>query len=427
MELLWWGRLTIKVLSAVLLLGLFALACMAVMTRPFGLSEGWWALVAAGLGLATGLVSLGAAWGSLSTTVDVLLFFGGLLLLTAVLSQAGALDLLVDCMERWSKGSSRRLLVATVAVTALVTVLFSNDAAALLLAPALIARVRRHGLPSAPFLVAVALIANTASLVLPVSNPVNLLLLDRDHIPLPQYLATVTPAALVGLGLVALVVVMASWRRLPAAIPAPASESAWDSRLLVALGALLLALAAIDVTCGALGLPLGPPALAAGVLAAAGWALRSHGSPRHLLVAVPWSLLPLVAGFAVLAAGLERSGLLGGLAQVVVGSQSSLAAQFRVGLATAGVAGLLNNLPAAFLVSSGLAASHHLAGLVVPVIAGADLGPNLAPAGSLSTILIFNIARRHGESPPWGRFWRLGWVVGPVGLVASLGVLAVMR
>ncbi len=413
--------------GSILLIGLFTGACAAVITRPLGLSEGWWALVAAGLGLVTGLVSPGAAWASVSTTVDVLLFFGGLLLLTGVLRQAGALDLLVDWMERWSGGSSRRLLLVAVAVTAAVTVFFSNDAAALLLAPPLIARVRRHGLPSAPFLVAVALIANTASLVLPVSNPVNLLLLERDHIPLPEYLATVTPAALVGLALVAAVVVAASWRRLPASVPGAARERTYDRRLLTALGGLLLALAVTDVACGALGLPLGPPTLLVGVLAAIGWALRAKEGPHLLVASVPWSLLPMVVGFAVLAAGLEHSGVLGGVARAVAGSHADLAAQVRVGAAAAGAAAVLNNLPAAFLVSSGLAASHHLVGLAVPVIAGADLGPNLAPAGSLSTILIFAIARRHGERPPWGRFWRLGWVVGPLGLAASLGVLGVTR
>lgn len=414
-------------LSTILLIGLFGLAGVAVVTRPLGRSEGWWALLAGGLGLATGLVSLTAAWASLSTTFDVLLFFGGLLLLTGVLRQAGAVELVVDWMERWSGGSPGRLLVATVAVTAGVTVVFSNDAAALLLAPALISRARRQQLPLAPFLVAIALIANTASLVLPVSNPVNLLLLDRDHIPLPAYLATVTPGALVGLVLVALLVVAASRRGLPPTMARAEAAPPRDGRLLVGLGILLATLAATDVACGALGLPLGPPTALAGMAAAAAWAARSHGSLAGLAASVPWALLPLVAGFAVLAAGLEQSSLMAGVAQAVVGAHLGLPAQLRVGVATAGLAALLNNLPAAFLVSSGLAASHHLMGFAVPVIAGADLGPNLAPAGSLSTILIFALARRHGEAPPWRSFWRLGWVVGPVGLLASLGVLAVMR
>lgn len=129
---------------------------------------------------------------------------------------------------------------------------------------------------------------------------------------------------------------------------------------------------------------------------ALGWTVRRHRSLRRLLEPVPWLQLPRVAGFPVLAAGLERPG--------VAGERPGLVCRFRVGVVTGGIAALLNNLPAAFLVRSSVAASHDRMGFAVPVIAEADLGTNLAQAGSLSTILNSGIAW-------WG--WLPAWACWP--------------
>jgi arsenical pump membrane protein len=97
------------------------------------------------------------------------------------------------------------------------------------------------------------------------------------------------------------------------------------------------------------------------------------------------------------------------------------------GVVTAVISGVINNLPAALLVSAGLHAAHHLGSLALPVIVGADLGPNLAPFGSLSTILILAAVRRRGQPVPWGPLWRLGLVVGPLALLPTLCLVALAR
>ncbi|MHB8393347.1 MAG: SLC13 family permease [Candidatus Dormibacteria bacterium] len=414
-------------LSTAFLLVLFAVTAVAVMTRLLGVSEGWWAMIAAGVAILTGLVGLGAAWSSLGQTVDVLSFFGGLVVLTAVLSRAGAIDVVLDRMEGWSGASARRLLLATVVVTALITAVFSNDAAALLITPALIGRLKNRGLPVAPFLLAVAIVANSASLLLPVSNPVNLLILDRNHLPLAGYILQVTPFALVGLVVASAVVVALSWNSLSVGSLAPKSKTALQWGTLRPLFGILLALAVADSVAVAVGFPLGPPTVMAALAALLTFSWRERRSPLVTLAKVRWSLLPLVMGFAILAAGLERSHLLGSLFAAAAGPSGGLTADLRVGVLTSLLAAAVNNLPAAFLVSSGLTAAHHLAALTIPVIAGADLGPNLAPAGSLSTILIFSAARRQGELAPWRGFWRAGGAAGAAGLLSTLGLAALVR
>ncbi|MGH7697366.1 MAG: SLC13 family permease [Candidatus Dormibacteria bacterium] len=412
--------------AEVFLLLLFVATSVAVTTRPGRIWEGLWPILAGALAVLARLVPPATALTGLQSSLDVLAFFAGLLLLAACLHREGGMALGLDLLERRSAGSGRRLLLAVVLATVAVTVVLSNDAAALLLAPAVLSRLKARGLPLAPFAVAMALVANAASLVLPVSNPVNLLILDRARIPLATYLAELTPAALAGLGLTALGVMLLS-RRLPdRQLLAPAAgPRARVGGLQQALWVLLLALALTDAVFVRLQLPIGVPTLVAGIVAYAlvNWRSRAQGMLRQL----NWGLLALVLGFSVLASGLAHSTALAAAARVTVGGRTGAGAPLLVGVVTAGLSGLVNNLPASLLVTSSLTAAHQLGHLALAAIAGADLGPNLAPFGSLSTILLLAAVRRAGEAPPWGRLWKMGLLIGPLALIPSLLIVSALR
>jgi arsenical pump membrane protein len=79
----------------------------------------------------------------------------------------------------------------------LITAFFSNDATALILTPIVFVLVTRFKLKPLPYVFACAFIANTASMLLPVSNPVNLLPVDSFGITLGEYLKfTLLPSLL---------------------------------------------------------------------------------------------------------------------------------------------------------------------------------------------------------------------------------------
>ncbi len=413
-------------ISTAVLLLLFAVTCWAILKRPLGIDGAWWALFAAVGSLASGLVTPDGAGAAVGQTADVLTFFGGLLVMAAVLQRAGAVDLLMDRLEIWAGFSTRRLLVGILALTALVTAVLSNDAAALLLAPAVVSRVRARGLPPALFLLGLAVVTNSASLLLPVSNPVNLLLLDRDHLQFAHYLVIVTPGALAGLLLSAAAVVALLWRLPTRSAPATPGRDL-SNGLLVALAALVAVLAAADVVLVVLGQPLGPPTALAALLALVLLGRRQPGAAREALKRARWTLLPLVVGLAVLASGLQQAHLLGELLAPIAGAPSGPMAQARVGASAAVLSAAINNLPTAFLFGAGLTAAHHLHAFTIPVIVGADLGPNLAPAGSLSTILAFSAGDRPRERPSLRSFFKVGWIAGPVGMLATLVVAGLVR
>ena len=414
--------------AQIVLLALFLLTAAAVTGRPWRISEGWWPIGAVVAALLVGAIPNATAARGLGSSIDVLVFFAGLLLLAWALRATGAVSQLVDWLEGWSRADPRRLLTAVALATVAVTALLSNDAAALLLAPEVLDRLQRRGIALMPFVLTMAFTANAASALLPISNPVNLLILDRSHIALSHYLTAVTPGAVVGVVITVVGCLFLTGRGLsqePALHSedphAPEGARSGARLVTVVIGVLILT----DVGFAVARLPIGPPTLAAGVVATLvlWFAQNSPERPRVM----GWSILALVAGFSVLATGLGHSPWLATAAGGFAGVGSTWVAGFATGLVTAVISGVINNLPAALLVTTGLQSAHHVGTLALPAIVGADLGPNLAPFGSLSTILILAAVRSRGQPVPWGRVWRLGLILGPLTLLPTLCLVAVAR
>lgn len=139
---------------------------------------------------------------------------------------------------------------------------------------------------------------------------------------------------------------------------------------------------------------------------------------------VSLSLFLYVAGLLVLVRGVEAVGFTTAavrwLTTLPRGSLGAVAS----GVASAAVgANLLNNVPATLVLLSGSGGGHQLP-FLAGVLAGADLGPNLTPVGSLSTMLWLVIVRRHGVEVSSFQYLKLGVVVTPVLLVATTLTIA---
>ena len=78
-------------------------------------------------------------------------------------------------MARRSGGEPKRLMGTVFVIAATTTAVLSLDATVVLLTPVVLATARTLGIPSRPHAYATAHLANTASLLLPVSNLTNLL------------------------------------------------------------------------------------------------------------------------------------------------------------------------------------------------------------------------------------------------------------
>ena len=83
----------------------------------------------------------------------------------------------------------------------------------------------------------------------------------------------------------------------------------------------------------------------------------------------------------------------------------------------------MNNLPVGLM--SGAAIRHAQESSVVAhaILIGVDLGPNLAVTGSLATILWLIALRRESVEITAWEFFKIGIIVMPAALIASLLVL----
>jgi arsenical pump membrane protein len=414
--------------AAALAATIFLVTIVLVIARPWRLSEASAAALGAVGMVLTGLVSPSGAVSDVAGHWNVLLFFVGLTGAAAVAERSGLFEALAGTSARVSGGSPRRLLAAVVGVGAIVAALLSNDAAALVLTPVVYVLVARFGLAPLPYVLACTFVADAASIALPVSNPVNVIVSDRLGVSAASLVPVLLPAAVASVVALLGCLFVVYRRQLPARAPLVPASSSWASwagvprRLLAAFGVAVGAFA----VASALDLPLGPTL-------AAVWLLllgveRTSRRPDRPLDGIGWSLLVFVAAMGVLVDGLSSAGITGWLAQIVLGQVRDSPAAVMVMTAFAAAVGsnLVNNLPAAFVFADAVhgaglsAASAHAA--AIGTIIGADLGPNLTPVGSVATLLWFVLLRQRGLEVSTWSYIRIGLIVTPVTILAALGV-----
>jgi arsenical pump membrane protein len=409
----------------------FIVTLVLIMARPRGLSEAWAALGGAATMLLLGLVSPGETRDLLVANLNVFGFFLGLMAIAALADSAGVFAWLAGIAARTARGSARRLFINVFLVGVLITVFLSNDATALILTPLVYTLVTRLRLPVLPYMFACTFIADTASFVLPVSNPINIIVLQAFPRDLGTYLGHLLPAAvlviLANIGLFLIIFRRAIGgsfdpRHLDAVPPA-------HPALLHFSLATLAMIAVAYVVAGWEQWPLSLVALSGAAVLLAGARRYGQWTPRHWAREIAWPIFGFIAGMLVVVRGIENLGLTTafghGLLTLAGGNPAVATALTAVGTAVG--ANLINNVPMALVLVSAIGTGGPpgpvRAALVYAGILGADLGPNITTVGSLATMLWLLILRRKGlEVSSWDYF-RLGITVTP--LLLLLGALAI--
>jgi arsenical pump membrane protein len=306
------------------------------------------------------------------------------------------------------------MLGGVFAVAAGITAVLSLDATVVLLTPVVFATAARIGARPRPHVYASAHLANSASLLLPVSNLTNLLAFAASGLTFTHFAGLMALPWLVAIGIEYAVFRRYFARDLAAPAHDPDPEEPPGVPLFT-LTVLALTLAGFVVTSFVGIEPLWAAFAGAAVLGARALA-RRHSTPVELLKAanLPFCLFVLALGVVVKA--VVDNGLGDGIARVLPDG-SSLPAL----LAIAGVAALLsnviNNLPAILALLPVVAPMGP--GPVLAALIGVNLGPNLTYVGSLATLLWRRIVHDHGTEPQLGEFTRLGLLTVPATLAAS--------
>jgi arsenical pump membrane protein len=346
-------------------------------------------VVAAGVALAllafgvAGAHEAGDAIRALGPTIG---FLAALLVLSDGCRREGLFDALGAAMARGALGDERRLLALVFAAATAVTIVLGLDATVVLVTPlVLVCAARLRASPRAPAYACVHL-ANSASLLLPVSNLTNLLAFRASGLSFARFgalmlLPTVWAVAIDWLALRRLIP-PATPARAPAQQALETSEPARPvSRF--ALGVLALTLAGFLASSL---ISVAPVWIATGgaVLITLPALRRPVATARELATAVQPGFLVFVLGLAVIVAAAGDHGLRHAVSDVLPGG-SGLPALLLTTAVAAVLANLVNNLPATLLLLP-LAGAHGV-GPVLAVLVGVNVGPNLTEVGSLATLL----------------------------------------
>ncbi|MGH4031644.1 SLC13 family permease [Actinomycetota bacterium Odt1-20B] len=403
-----------EIVSAVLLAGVLGFAVV----RPRGLPEAVAAVPAAGLLVGLGAVSPDEAWQQTRDLLPVVGFLAAVLVLAQLCDDDGLFAAAGDAVARVCGGSPRRLLGGVFAVAAVITAVLSLDATVVLLTPVVFATAARAGVRARPHVYATAHLANSASLLLPVSNLTNLLALAASGLSFTRF------AALMALPwLAAIAVEYAVFRRFfrtDLSVSVPQKPAVGRPRLPVfTVAVLCLTLGGFVVTSFA-GVDPAWAALGGALVLAVRALARRRTTPRALVTAagLPFCLFVLALGIVVKA--VVDNGLGTAIGHALPDGDSFLALLAATALAAA-LANLINNLPAVLALLPVAAAGGP--GPVLAVLIGVNLGPNLTYVGSLATLLWRRILHEHDDAPALGDFTRLGLLTVPATLVASTTAL----
>jgi arsenical pump membrane protein len=297
-----------------------------------------------------------------------------------------------------------------------VTIALGLDATVVLLTPVvLLCAVRLRAAPRAPAYACVHL-ANSASLLLPVSNLTNLLAFRTAGVSFARFgVLMLLPTAW------AVAVDWLALRRLVADEPPTASPPAEPARPVSRYAIAVLALTLVAFLVSSL-LQIAPVWIAAGgaVLITLPGLRCPSATVRELVVAVQPGFLVFVLALAVIVAAAGDHGLRQAVSDVLPAG-SGLPALLLTATVAAVLANLVNNLPATLLLLP--VAGPHGLGPVLAVLIGVNIGPNLTEVGSLATLL-WRRALTAGEVHlPRREFAVLGALTVPPALVGGTVLL----
>jgi arsenical pump membrane protein len=365
---------------------------------------------------ATGLSGVGDALRALGPTVG---FLAAMLLIAEGCRREGLFDAMGAVMARGAGGSPQRLLAFVFVIAAAITAVLSLDATIVLLTPVVFATAARMRTRAKPQVYACVHLANSASLLLPVSNLTNLLAFHASHLSFPRFAALMVLPTIAAVGVEWVV-----FRRFFAVdLTRPRHAGTRPARPELprfAVGVLACTLAGFALS-SAVGIAPVWFAVAGAAAITFPALVRKTATPVALARAAEPGFLIFVLGLGVIVQAASANGL-DTAVRAVLPTGDSLPDLLAIAGLSAIFANLVNNLPATLMLIP-VAATAAGPGPVLATLIGVNVGPNLTYVGSLATLLWRRVLHAEDTDVELGEFLRLGVLTVPAGLVAATVLL----
>ena len=365
----------------------------------------------------TGLLPRTQAAETLRRVVPLLIFLGSVIILAELTALAEVFDVVAAQLTIWARGRFLALFLMCVVFASVTTAFLNLDTTAVLLTPVMLATAAKAGIPSMPLAMLTVWLANTASLLLPVSNLTNLLAADRVDLAPAEFASRMILPQTASVLATAGCLWLFYWRRRRRGrerYTPPPPHTAGD-QVLFWVAAVACAAFVVLVLVGT-SLPVSAFACTVPVIGV--FLLRARKAVTWRMV--PIRLFAFVIGSFLVVGTIARHGL-GHLLAGLVGTDPGTVGILRAGALGATLSNLLNNLPSYVAGEAAIIPANHdqLLGLLI----GTNVGPLVTPWASLAIILWYEGCRRSGVKVSWRVFAATGAVTAAATLLVSLAAL----
>lgn len=343
--------------------------------------------------------------------IDTLILLFSMMVVNAHLQLAGFFRVAAHLLFRLTRGP-KVFLAVEILLAGVLSALFLNDTICLMLTPLVLSLLLSLGRNPIPYLIALATAANIGSTATLTGNPQNMIIGVSSGIPYAQFAGALTLVALLGLGVVWVVLVLfypQEFRDKRFPDMQPSQLNILRPQLTKTLLVILAMLA---------GFLAGVPVALAAFLAACVLFFTRRVDPDKVLAEIDWSLLVFFAALFILTGALEANGITQRLFEAL-NFQGNLNV---LGLTSVSVvlSNLVSNVPAVMLLRPVVAGSAQPVAGWLTLAASSTLAGNLTLLGSVANLIVAEIASRRQVNLSFGEYTRSGVVITFLTLIISV-------
>ena len=407
---------------------IFLVTLLLIIIQPKGLQIGTSAILGAFTAFVLGVVSFDDVLIVTDIVWDATLSFIGIIILSMVLDEIGFFEWCALKMAKISNGSGNKMFVYSLLLGAIVSALFANDGAALILTPILLAKMRILKLNAKTiiaFLLAGGFISDSASLLFVFSNLTNIVTVNYFDIGFLDYTLNMILPYIVSVTASIIVLWLMLKKDIPATVDINLLKNPNDvlkSKTLFNFSWIFLATLLAGYFIGDVyDLPISVFALGGGILFLAISTYFKCTDATKIIKEAPWQIVWFSIGLYIVVYGLKNAGLTEYLAQILqsLSTQGDTIAIISTGFISAFLSAIMNNMPTVMIMDIALTDIPNQA-LAYANIIGCNLGPKMTPFGSLATLLWLFVLKQKGVTITFWQYSKFGLIVTPPILLVVL-------
>ncbi len=362
----------------------------------------------------------------------------GMMVIVAILENTGVFEYLAIKSAQWGKARPGRILILLAAVTAFLSAFLDNVTTVILMVPVTFVIADALDVDPIPFLLTQVMASNIGGAATLIGDPPNILIGSAADLTFAEFVVNLTPVVLLTLPVVLGILYLMFRRELSGTKDAEEAIMAMDAegsirdrvllrKSLTVLGVVILAFFLHGV--------LHLEAATIAIFGAAALLLYTGSDIEEVLREVEWPTLLFFVGLFVLVGGLEVTGFVDKIAELLIGvAPGTSATTAAIVLLGSGLAsGVIDNIPftaTMIPVIQDLSEAENLSeakteSLWWALALGADFGGNLTLIGASANVVVAGMSERAGRRISFLKFLLYGIPVTLASLVIATAYVIV--